>query len=162
MPIAAWLCEETIQLLSPSLDAHHDPVFSWIPHAPSPPLSIASCRKRKKSYSKHIANEMSSRDPSPPKRRRLEGTEYASCATDDVENTPGAKSNVAIEPPSPSSFTSSSRTTYSSHSRRSRSPKKIQPLRNMVYLSLLLNPVVMKSIDDDTATPPNELEEIVL
>jgi hypothetical protein len=160
--LAAWLCEETIQLLSPSLDDHHDPVFSWISHAPSPPPSIASCGKRKRPYSKHIANEMSSRDPSPRKRRRLEATEYPSCATKDVENTPRAKSNVAIKPPSPSSFTSSSRTTHSSHSRRSRSPKRKHPLRRMANLSLLPNPVVMKSIDDATATPPNELEEIVL
>ncbi|EDU47322.1 conserved hypothetical protein [Pyrenophora tritici-repentis Pt-1C-BFP] len=78
MPIAPWLCEETIRLHSSSLNAHHDPVLFWVSQAPSPPPSIASHGKLKRSYSKHIAT------------------------------------------------------------------------------------VVMKSIDDATATPPNELEEIVV
>ncbi|KAI2481043.1 hypothetical protein Ptr902_08069 [Pyrenophora tritici-repentis] len=162
MPIAPWLCEETIRQHSSSLDAYHDPVSFWVSQAPSPPPSIASHGKRKRSHSKHIATDMYSRDPSPTKRRRLEETKNASCTTEDVEKTPRAKSNVAVGPPSPSCFTSSGSTTHSSQSLRSRSPRKKQPLRKMANLSLLPNPVVMKSIDDATATPPNELEEIVV
>lgn len=157
MPVAEWLSDEALRLLSRSSDAHFDPVSSWNPHAPSPPLSHTI---RKRSNSKRIATEMSGREPSPPKRRRLEDNEHASYAIEDTENTPKAKSHGAIEPPSPPSLTPSNRTTHSSRSHRSRSPKKKQTLRKMANLSLLPNPVVMKSIDDVTATPPEELEEI--
>ena len=161
MPVAAWLCKETIQVLLPPANASHDLVSSWLLCPPSPPPSTGS-NKRKRSNSERIANKMSTGDLSPSKRRRHGEAEHSSCATQDVENTPRAKSNTAMEPPSPSSFTTSSRTTLSSHSRRSNSPKKKQPVRKMANLSLLPNPVVMKSIDDPTVTLPDELESMVL
>jgi hypothetical protein len=162
MPLATWLCEKTVQSLPLSLDAGHDSVSSWLSHAPSPPLSAACSGKRKRSNIKQNTNDMSTRNSSPSKRRRCEQMGHSSSATEDIENTPRAKSNTAIEPPSPSSFTASSATTRSSHSRRSTSPRKKKPLRKMANLSLLPNPVMMKSIDDVTVTPPSELEDIAL
>jgi hypothetical protein len=161
MPLASWLCEEAIRSLPSSEGTHHNSICSWLSHAPSPPPSFKTSRKRSRLCSEQVSNEMSSRDSSPSKRLRLAEPAHSSCATEDVENTPRARSNIAIEPPSPSSFTSS-HTTQSSLSRRSRSPKKKQPLRKMANLSLLPNPVLMRSIDDATAVPPNELEDIVL
>lgn len=158
MPLATWLCEQSIQSLPISFDARHDCISSWLSHAPSPPLSATYSGKRKRSHIKQGINVVSARNSSPSKRRRSK--EHSSSATEDVENTPRAKSKIAIEPPPPSTFTTSS--APSSHSHRSTSPRKKQALRKMAKLSLLPNPVIMKSIDDATATPPDELVDIAL
>lgn len=151
VPLAAWLCEDTIQSL-PSSNARQDSVPSWLSHAP---LTLSD-GKRKRSYGN--TSDMTTRDSSLSKHRRCEVAEHLLAATEDVENTPRAKPNPAFEPPSPSSFTSSSRKTHSSHSRRSSSLKKKQAVRRMASLSLLPNPVVLKSINDTTTNPPRELE----
>jgi len=161
MPIAAWLDEESLRLTAPSTNACPENISSWLLHAPSPPSSVKRGSKRSRHSIEHLNDSMSSRDSSPSKRRRVEELGRTACAIEDIEDTPRAKSNSAIELPSPSSFTSS-HTSHSSLSRRSRSPKKKAALRKMANLSLLPNPVVMRSIDDATAALPHEVETVVL
>ncbi|PVH91466.1 hypothetical protein DM02DRAFT_704751 [Periconia macrospinosa] len=157
MSSATKLSKETIQSLTSSLYGHHDVVSSWLSQAPSPPPSLHSHGTLKRTHSGQIANEMSTRELSPSKRRRLGETDQSIYAIEDVENTPRAKPSAAVEPRSPSSFTS-----LSSRSHRSSSPKKKQPVRKMANLSLLPNPVIMRSIDDVAAALPDELEDIVI
>lgn len=161
MPVAAWLCEETIKSIPAPPGAHSDSISLWLSRAPSPPSSIESSRERSWKHFKQIPYNMSSRGLSPSKRRRHEGSGPATWATEDVENTPRQRTNIAIEPPSPPSY-ATNHTSRSSTSQRSGSPKKRQPLRKMANLSLLPNPVMMRSINDTTTAPPNELEVVIL
>jgi hypothetical protein len=161
MPIAAWLDAETLRSFAGNSHASAPPISSWLSPAYSPPSSIKAGKKRGRRHTSQTSDIMPNRDFSPSKRPRLDSADPTPCTTEDVENTPRASSNIAIAPPSPSSF-ASSQTSPSSISRRSRSPRKKQPLRKMANLSLLPNPVVMRSFDDAAAAPSTELEAIVL
>ena len=161
MPLAAWLCEETIKSIPAPPGADSDSISVWLSRATSPPSSIESSRERSRKHFKQIPYKMYSRGLSPSKRRRHEGSGPATWATEDVENTPRQRTNIAIEPSSPPSY-ASNHTSHSSTSCRSGSMKKKQPLRKMANLSLLPNPVMMRSINDTTTAPPNELEVVIL
>lgn len=146
MPIGTWISEKTLQSLSSSSVTNRDSISYWLSHTPSPPLSTACSGKRKRS---HSINDMSTRNSSPSKRRRGEQADYGSSAAEEVESTSRVNSSTPSEPPS-------------TQSGRSKSQRKKQTLRKMAQLSLLPNPVMMKSIDDAAATPPIELEDMAL
>jgi hypothetical protein len=167
MPVAAWLNEEILQSIAPSYHDRSDTISYWLSHTPSPPpLPLKPDRKRIRDDDIPDApNSMSSRDSFPSKRRRIEDLAPAACPirdgddNDDIQDTPRAKSNVTIPPPSPSSF-NSSHTSRSSVYYGMRSPKKKQAIRKMADLSLLPHPVLMRSFEDGTRAPPDELDAV--
>jgi hypothetical protein len=134
MSTAARLNAEALRSIASDSDTYSDHVSSWLAiHAPSPPSSTRLSRKR---YH---------RDTEP--------------AMEEVEDTPRPKSRGIQRPSSPSSLVSG----YTSQSPCStRSGQKRRKVHKVTDLALLPEPVVIKSFDDVTAAPPDELEDMIL